>query len=154
MEYIVKANNLVKKFGDLVAVNGISFVIQEGECFGILGPNGAGKTSTIRMIYGFSPMDAGTLTVFGYDIRTNASRIKSRIGVCQQENSLDPDLTVKENLEIFAGYFSWLYSGDSDGFQQPDKVGNDHTGRRFRTSSGSSRNYGFKINIRQKERRK
>ena len=103
---IVTAKNLRKTFGDLVAVDNISFTIFQGECFGILGPNGAGKTSTIRMIYGFSPMTDGTLKVFGLDIASNTRAIKSRIGVCQQENNLDPDLTVQQNLEVFARYFN------------------------------------------------
>lgn len=103
---VVNAKNLLKKFGNLVAVNGISFQIEAGECFGILGPNGAGKTSTVRMVYGFSPMDGGSLQVFGLDISRDWRQIKSRIGVCQQENSLDPDLTVLENLEVFARYFN------------------------------------------------
>ncbi len=103
--YIVEAENLLKKFGDLVAVNGISFRVATGECFGILGPNGAGKTTTIRMVYAFSPMNGGSLKVFGLDISREWRRIKSRIGVCQQENSVDPDLTVLQNLEVFARYF-------------------------------------------------
>ncbi|HVO66189.1 MAG TPA: ATP-binding cassette domain-containing protein [Syntrophales bacterium] len=103
---IIDARNLRKTFGDLVAVDNVSFRVYPGECFGILGPNGAGKTSTIRMIYGFSPMTGGTLKVFGLDVTQNARRIKSRIGVCQQENALDPDLRVQQNLEVFAGYFN------------------------------------------------
>jgi len=103
--YIVEAENVLKKFGDLIAVNRISFQVATGECFGILGPNGAGKTTTIRMVYGFSPMSGGSLKVFGLDISRDWRRIKSRIGVCQQENSLDPDLTVLQNLEVFARYF-------------------------------------------------
>jgi lipooligosaccharide transport system ATP-binding protein len=103
--YIVEAKNLLKKFGDFVAVNQISFKVTSGECFGILGPNGAGKTTTIRMVYGFSPMSGGSLKVFGLDISRDWRQIKSRIGVCQQENSLDPDLTVLQNLEVFARYF-------------------------------------------------
>lgn len=105
MEYVIEAENLRKKFGDLVAVDGISFSVAPGECFGMLGPNGAGKTSTIRMIYGFSPMTGGHLKVFGLDIPRDLREIKSRIGVCQQENTLDPDLTVQQNLEVFARYF-------------------------------------------------
>lgn len=105
MEYVIEAENLRKKFGDLVAVDGISFSVALGECFGMLGPNGAGKTSTIRMIYGFSPMTGGHLKVFGLDIPRDLRDIKSRIGVCQQENTLDPDLTVQQNLEVFARYF-------------------------------------------------
>jgi lipooligosaccharide transport system ATP-binding protein len=103
--YIVEAENLLKKFGDFIAVNRISFHVAAGECFGILGPNGAGKTTTIRMVYGFSPMSEGRLKVFGLDISKDWRQIKSRIGVCQQENSLDPDLTVLQNLEVFARYF-------------------------------------------------
>jgi lipooligosaccharide transport system ATP-binding protein len=103
--YIVEAENLLKKFGDFIAVNRISFHVAAGECFGILGPNGAGKTTTIRMVYGFSPMSEGSLKVFGLDISKDWREIKSRIGVCQQENSLDPDLTVLQNLEVFARYF-------------------------------------------------
>ncbi len=105
MQYIVDAKGLKKTFGDLVAVDGISFHVLPGECFGILGPNGAGKTSTIRMIYGFSPLTGGSLEVFGLNISQGWRTIKSRIGVCQQENNLDPDLTVQQNLEVFARYF-------------------------------------------------
>jgi lipooligosaccharide transport system ATP-binding protein len=79
--------------------------VRAGECFGILGPNGAGKTTTIKMLYGFSPMTGGSLTLFGLDITSRWREIRSRIGVCQQENSLDPDLTVLENLLVFARYF-------------------------------------------------
>jgi len=71
---------------------------------GLLGPNGAGKTSTVRMTYGFSPITSGTLRLFGLDIERLAA-IKSRVGVCQQENNLDPDLTVIQNLQVFAKYF-------------------------------------------------
>jgi lipooligosaccharide transport system ATP-binding protein len=103
---VVEAKNLRKTFGNLVAVDGISFHVLPRECFGILGPNGAGKTSTIRMIYGFSPMTGGTLQVFGLPIASGWRTIKSRIGVCQQENTLDPDLSVQQNLEVFARYFN------------------------------------------------
>lgn len=94
-----------KEFGSIIAVDDISFNVPRGECFGILGPNGAGKTSTVRMIYGFSPMTGGSLKVFGLDVAQSLRAIKSRIGVCQQENSLDPDLTVEQNLMVFARYF-------------------------------------------------
>ncbi len=102
---IIEAEGLRKRFGDFVAVDGISFQVLKGECFGILGPNGAGKTSAIRMMYGLSPMTGGRLKIFGLDISSGWREIKARIGVCQQENNLDPDLTVQENLEIFARYF-------------------------------------------------
>jgi lipooligosaccharide transport system ATP-binding protein len=102
---IVIAENLSKTFQGLTAVDDVSFRIEKGECFGMLGPNGAGKTSTIRMLYGFSPRDGGRLRLFDLDVDTDLRRIKGRIGVCQQENTLDPDLTVQQNLEVFARYF-------------------------------------------------
>ena len=76
-----------------------------GECFGILGPNGAGKTSTIRMVYGFSPLTGGRSASSVWTSPGGSAQVKARIGVCQQENNLDPDLTVLENLVVFARYF-------------------------------------------------
>lgn len=105
MDIVIEAQGLKKTFGTFVAVDGISFGVSRGECFGILGPNGAGKTSTIRMIYGFSPLTAGSLKIFGLEINEGLRQIKSRIGVCQQENSLDTELTVLQNLVVFASYF-------------------------------------------------
>ena len=105
MQTVIIARNLVKKFGELTAVDDVSFNVFTGECLGILGPNGAGKTSTIKMIYGLSPITAGSLRVFDLEVSEHARQIKSRIGVCQQENNLDPELTVRQNLEVFARYF-------------------------------------------------
>ena len=106
MDKIIDIQNLVKQFDGFTAVNDISFSVDRGEFFGLLGPNGAGKTTTIRMLYGFSPPTRGKLRIFSMDIRTDFRKIKSRIGVCQQENTLDPDLSVEQNLHVFAGYFS------------------------------------------------
>jgi lipooligosaccharide transport system ATP-binding protein len=103
--YIIEAAGLRKEFGGITAVDGLSFQLVQGECLGLLGPNGAGKTSTIRMVYGFSPITSGSLKVFGLDINSRPREIKARIGVCQQENNLDPDLSVLQNLQVFAGYF-------------------------------------------------
>lgn len=103
---VIAACNLKKSFGAFIAVNDISFCVDGGMCFGILGPNGAGKTSTIRMIYGFSPITSGDIFVFGLDIKEQYRKIKARIGVCQQDNTLDPDLTVMQNFEVFARYFN------------------------------------------------
>ncbi|MBN1470841.1 MAG: ATP-binding cassette domain-containing protein [Syntrophaceae bacterium] len=105
IEPVIAARNLKKVFGTFKAVDDISFHVAPGVCFGILGPNGAGKTSTIRMIYGFSPITSGDIIVFGLNIKTRDRKIKARIGVCQQENTLDPDLTVIQNFEVFARYF-------------------------------------------------
>jgi lipooligosaccharide transport system ATP-binding protein len=102
---IITAANLTKRFGDFTAVDGITFAIYPGECFGFLGPNGAGKTSAIRMLYGFYPMSGGTLMILGRDVYRSLREIKYKIGVCQQDNTLDPDLTVRENLLVFARYF-------------------------------------------------
>ncbi|MFZ5596894.1 MAG: ABC transporter ATP-binding protein [Bacillota bacterium] len=104
-ERVVLARGLVKKFGDFEAVKGVDLDVYRGECFGLLGPNGAGKTSVARMIYGFSPVTAGRLEVFGEDIMTGARGIKSRLGVIPQEDNLDPELTVMENLIVYGGYF-------------------------------------------------
>ena len=106
MAYIIEARNMTKRYDGIVAVDDISFNIQPGECYGMLGPNGAGKTTTIRMIYGFSPMTAGDLKVFGLDLLKHLREIKSRIGVCQQENNLDPDLNLIENIEVYARFFN------------------------------------------------
>lgn len=105
MEFVVAVEGFIKRFRNLTAVDGISFHVQRGEFFGLLGPNGAGKSTTIRALYGFSPPTFGRIRVFGMDIRTHWRSIKGRLGVCHQENTLDPDLTVEENLWIFAGYF-------------------------------------------------
>ena len=106
MKKIIEVQDLVKQYNGLTAVDDISFSVIRGEFFGLLGPNGAGKTTTIRMLYGFSPPTGGNLKVFNLDMKTEWRRIKSRIGVCQQDNTLDPDLSVEQNLHVFAGYFS------------------------------------------------
>lgn len=102
---IVSAKNLVKKFGDFTAVDHIDFEIIEGECFGFLGPNGAGKTSTMKMIYCFTAVTEGDLSVMGQDVKKAATAIKRDLGVVPQEDSLDPDLSVIDNLLIYASYF-------------------------------------------------
>ncbi|OPY56193.1 MAG: putative ABC transporter ATP-binding protein YbhF [Pelotomaculum sp. PtaU1.Bin035] len=102
---VVLARELVKKFGDFEAVKGVNFAVSRGECFGLLGPNGAGKTSIVKMIYGFSPVTSGKLEVFGEDIMASGRKIKSRVGVVPQEDNLDPELSVRENLIVYAGYF-------------------------------------------------
>jgi len=102
---VVLARDLVKEFDGFRAVQGVDFQVVRGECFGLLGPNGAGKTSIVKMIYGFSPVTAGQLLVFGQDILSQSRRIKARIGVVPQEDNLDPELSVLENLVVYAGYF-------------------------------------------------
>jgi len=102
---IVTARGLIKYFGDVKAVNDVAFDIAAGECFGFLGPNGAGKTTVMRIISCFMPPTAGKVTVFGMDVTEHPSEIKSRLGVMPQDNNLDPDLSVFENLIVYARYF-------------------------------------------------
>ena len=102
---IIKTRDLTKKFGDLVAVDGVNLEIEEGECFGLLGPNGAGKTSLIRMITAVSPPTTGDIWVLDGDLRSHSRRVKAVLGVVPQLDNLDPDLTVFQNLMTFARYF-------------------------------------------------
>jgi lipooligosaccharide transport system ATP-binding protein len=105
MKDVIIAEGLTKKFEDLTAVDGISFAIHEGECFGFLGPNGAGKTTTIRMIQCVSPVTSGKLNVLDLDVNKDQRRIKASLGVAPQEDNLDPDFTVFRNLVVHARYF-------------------------------------------------
>src|ERR1700744_2374676 len=102
---MVEAHGLVKRFGDFVAVDHVDFTITKGESFGFLGPNGAGKTSTMRMISCISPLSGCTLRVLGLDPVSDGSRIRARMGVVPQEDSLDLELTVLDNLMIYGRYF-------------------------------------------------
>ena len=107
---LIVARGLTKRFGDLVAVDGIDFTVAGGEAFGFLGPNGAGKTSTMRMIGGVSPVTAGVLTIFGLDPAQHGAQIRARLGVVPQADTLDLELTVRENLIIYARYFDLPWS--------------------------------------------
>lgn len=104
-EILVEAENLTKKFGDLVAVDKISFKIFKGESYGFLGPNGAGKTTTMRMIQTVSPLTEGRLTLAGMNVVNHSREIKSMIGIAPQEDNLDPDFTVFQNLIVYSRYF-------------------------------------------------
>ena len=102
---IIEATALKKTFGDVTAVNGITFAVKKGEVFGFLGPNGAGKTSTMKIIACVSPRTSGTLRVFGLDPDTSPAEIKQRLGVVPQETNLDPDFTCYGNLFTYSRYF-------------------------------------------------
>jgi lipooligosaccharide transport system ATP-binding protein len=102
---LIRARGLVKRFGELVAVDGIDFDLQRGEAFGFLGPNGAGKTSTMRMIGCVSPVSEGTLSIFGLDPAKDGVAIRGRLGVVPQLDTLDMELTVRENIVIYGRYF-------------------------------------------------
>ena len=102
---LIHARRLTKRFGDLTAVEAIDFDVAPGEAFGFLGPNGAGKTSTMRMIACVSPVSDGELTVLGLDPATHGPHIRASLGVVPQQDTLDMELTVRENLLIYARYF-------------------------------------------------
>ncbi len=102
---LIRARGLVKRFGTFTAVDGIDFELRRGEAFGFLGPNGAGKSSTMRMIGCVSPPTAGELTILGLDSVRDGAAIRARLGVVPQEDTLDVELTVRENLYVYGRYF-------------------------------------------------
>lgn len=104
-DILIRARGLTKKFGDFTAVDGIDFELGRGEVFGFLGPNGAGKSSTMRMIGCVSPPSGGELTILGLDPVRDGPAIRARLGVVPQEDTLDLELTVRENLLIYGRYF-------------------------------------------------
>jgi lipooligosaccharide transport system ATP-binding protein len=104
-EVLVRARGLTKRFADFTAVDGIDFDLYRGEAFGFLGPNGAGKSSTMRMIGCVSPPSGGELTILGRDPVRDGSAIRARLGVVPQEDTLDIELTVRENLLVYGYYF-------------------------------------------------
>jgi lipooligosaccharide transport system ATP-binding protein len=105
MSFAVEARDLVKRYDSLVAVDRVDFTVNFGEAFGLLGPNGAGKSTIMKMIHCRIAPTEGELRVSGLDVKSSKRQIKGRVGVVQQENSLDPDLSVLENLLVFARYF-------------------------------------------------
>ncbi|HYS31320.1 MAG TPA: ABC transporter ATP-binding protein [Streptosporangiaceae bacterium] len=104
-DILIRARGLTKTFGEFTAVDGIDFELSRGEVFGFLGPNGAGKSSTMRMIGCVSPPSGGELTVLGMDPVRDGPAIRARLGVVPQEDTLDVELTVRENLLIYGRYF-------------------------------------------------
>jgi lipooligosaccharide transport system ATP-binding protein len=102
---LIHARALTKRFGSFTAVDGIDFDVAPGEAFGFLGPNGAGKTSTMRMIGGVSPVSDGLLRIFNLDPAAHGPQVRARLGVVPQQDTLDNELTVRENLLIYGRYF-------------------------------------------------
>ena len=101
---MVTLRGVVKRFGDRLAVGGVDLDVPHGSCFGLLGPNGAGKTTTLRMVYGVTRPSAGEIRVFGIDVAREPRRVRSRLGVTLQENSLIEPLSPEDNLRIFGRY--------------------------------------------------
>ena len=102
---VIQARGLEKRYGDFAAVKGIDLAVLKGKCVGLLGPNGAGKTTTMRMIMGLTSVSGGELTVFGRPVAKVSRADRSRIGLVPQEDNLDPDLSVRQNLEVYGRYF-------------------------------------------------
>jgi lipooligosaccharide transport system ATP-binding protein len=117
-EVLVRARGLTKRFGDFTAVDGIDFELSRGEAFGFLGPNGAGKSSTMRMLGCVSPPTQGELTILDGDPIRDGAAIRARLGVVPQEDTLDNELTVRENLLVYGRYFGL-----------PRKIINERTAR-------------------------
>ncbi len=107
---LIHARGLTKRFGDFTAVDAVDFDVSPGQAFGFLGPNGAGKTSTMRMVACISPVTEGTLRVLGLDPASDGSAIRGRLGVVPQADTLDMELTVRENLIIYGRYFDLPYA--------------------------------------------
>ncbi len=135
---VVHIKNMVKKYGDFPAVEGISLEIAQGECFGILGPNGAGKSTLMRVMYGSSQITSGEVFILGLNVKQHMSEIKSRIGVVPQEDGLDTDLSVIENLLIYGSFYGLdrkVISDRADSLLRLMKM-EDRTDRAVETLSG------------------
>ena len=106
-EVVIDVAGLVKCFGELRAIDGVSFQVEGGETFGLLGPNGAGKTTTMRVLSGLSPIDGGSVSVAGIDAARDGRAVRSLLGVVTQHDGLDEDVSVRQNLELF-GFLAGL----------------------------------------------
>ncbi len=102
---IFQCNSLSKSYDNNLVVDGVSFEIMPGECLGVIGPNGAGKTTTLRICLGLTLPDAGEVSAFGFKMPKDALQIKSRLGVVSQFDTLDPDFSCAENLQVYGAYF-------------------------------------------------
>ena len=104
---VIRASGITKRFGQVVAVDGVSFEVRRGETYGLLGPNGAGKTTTMRLMSGLSPLTSGVLTVAGIDVSRQPREVRNVLGVVTQEDGLDTDLNTRDNLIVY-GFLSGL----------------------------------------------
>lgn len=104
MKFAVECSGAEKTFGNFTAVNKVDLKIPEGQCFGLLGPNGAGKSTLISLLYGALHRTSGTVSVLGLDPQNQAQTLRARMGIVTQENNLDMSMTVRENMELYAGF--------------------------------------------------
>ena len=109
---VISASGITKNFGELTAVDGVSFEVHKGETYGLLGPNGAGKTTTMRLLSALSPLTAGTLTVAGLDVSSKGREVRDVLGVVTQQDGLDTDLSPRDNLIVY-GILSGLAYSDA-----------------------------------------
>jgi lipooligosaccharide transport system ATP-binding protein len=103
--HTIEFHQVVKRYGDKTVVDGLSFEVCAGQCFGLLGPNGAGKTTTLKMLLGLVEPDLGTISLCGHAVPAGARFARQRVGVVPQFDNLDPDFSVRENLLVFGRYF-------------------------------------------------
>lgn len=127
---VIKVSNLKKAYGDIQAVNGVSFSVGRGEIFGLLGPNGAGKTTTLSIMEGLLQADDGTVNVLGHNGSQNATEIKQKIGVQLQRTSLLTDLSVIEQIMLFSQFYGQQLSR-KQALAQLEKVGLDKKSETF-----------------------
>ena len=135
-ENAIEVRCLVKKYGNVTAVDGLDLVMRRGECFGLLGPNGAGKTTTVEILEGYRKRDGGSVEVLGADPETAGSAWREDVGFVLQSSSLYPNLSVAESLRLFAGY----YAAPRDPDEVVELVGlSDKRDARARTLSGGQK---------------
>src|SRR5271168_47135 len=103
---VLQVENLVKRYGDVEAVRGVSFSVEEGEVFGLLGPNGAGKTTTVEILEGLRTRSGGQVAVLGFDPDRQRQQLKDRIGVCLQATNLPEKIKVHEAMQVFAAFYT------------------------------------------------
>jgi lipooligosaccharide transport system ATP-binding protein len=101
----LRVHGLVKRYGERLIVDNLSFTLRRGECYGLLGPNGAGKTTTLRSLLGLAPFDGGSIDILGVRVPDRAREARARVGVVPQMDNLDPDFSVSENLLVYGRYF-------------------------------------------------
>jgi ABC-2 type transport system ATP-binding protein len=133
---VIEVSNLVKRYGPVNAVDGVSFTVEDTEIFGILGPNGAGKTTTVESITGLRAPDSGTIRVLGLDPRRDRAQLRELVGVQLQESELPDQLRVREALDLYASFYD--HPADIDGLIA-DLGLEDKQGARFGKLSGGQK---------------